>query len=388
VIQVFGSAVGEEELRELAACIDRSWLGMGARVEQFEKEFAERLGLPNFLMLDSGSNALYLAVRLLDLPPGSEIILPSFTWVGCAHAIRLNGHRPVFCDVEITTQNVTRETIRPHVTPRTAAIMVVHYAGRPVDLEPVRELGLPIIEDAAHAVDSTYGGKACGSLGAVGVFSFDAVKNLTTGSGGGLTCRDPERLDMARRLRYCGIGKSGYETASRSRGGSARWWESEIHGTFVKAVPSDLNAAIGLAQLRKIDALQERRAEIWDRYQHAFADSELVESPEDAAVDQTHSYFTYLIRVDARYRDRLAGHLLDHGIYSTLRFHPLHLSPIFGPRQELPLTETLSECGLNIPLHPRLTDEDVERVIQTIMTFLAKSRGAPGRRPARSPDRW
>jgi len=369
MIHVFGSAVGDAELGELSDCIGRGWLGMGPKVEQFEAEFADRLGLSNFVMLDTGSNALYLAVKLLDLPPQSEIILPSFTWVSCAHAISLSGHKPVFCDVEITTQNVTRETIAPRVTAKTAAVMVVHYAGKPVDLGPILELGFPVIEDAAHAVDSAYHGEACGSVGDIGIYSFDAVKNLTTGGGGGITCRDPDRAALARRLRYCGVGQSGYSKAREQDGATTRWWEHPLEDPFIKAVPSDLNAAIGLAQLRKIDGHQRRRREIWHKYQHDLAACRTIDRPRDPGSDETHSYFTYLIRTEPQYRDRLATYLLDRGIYSTLRFHPLHLSPLFGQKIHLPNTEKLGESGLNIPLHPRMSDDDVERVVGSIYSF-------------------
>ena len=159
---------------------------------------AKRLGLEHFAMVDSGSNALYLAVTLLNLPPKSEVIVPAFTWVSCAQAILLAGHTPVFCDVELDTLNVNRNLIEQCITKKTGAIMVVHFAGKPVDMDPILELGLPIIEDAAHAVDSTYRGKACGGIGDVGIYSFDAVKNLTTGEGGGISTRKKELIDRGK----------------------------------------------------------------------------------------------------------------------------------------------------------------------------------------------
>ena len=364
MISVFGSSVGAEELRQIEGCFDRQWLGLGAKVEEFEDRFRDRLGLDNFLLVDSGSNALYMAVALLDLPPGSEIILPTFTWVACAQAVLLAGHRPVFCDVNLETQNVTRETVEPHVTPRTAAVMVVHYAGMPVDLDPILDLGYPVIEDAAHAVDSRTRGRACGSLGDVGIYSFDAVKNLTTSAGGGITVKDPRRFERARKLRYCGIGKSGFE-AARSQGGHRRWWEHEISEVFIRMTPSDLCAAIGIAQLDRLDQLQASRRAIWERYGQAFRDVEGVRTPAGPGSDERHSYFTYLIRVAGR--DRLAHRLLEHGIYTTLRFHPLHLNPIYDSRVPLPNAESLNLTGLNIPLHPRLSPDDVERVIDEII---------------------
>jgi aminotransferase len=371
VISVFGSEVGAEEREALAACLEDQWLGLGSRTSAFEARMRERLGLDHFLMVDSGSNALHLAVRLLDLPPGSNVILPSFTWVSCAHAVLMAGCRPVFCDVDEDTQNVTVETLRPHLDDRAAAILVVHYAGKPVDLAPILALGLPVIEDAAHAVDSRYRGRACGGHGDIGIYSFDAVKNLTTGSGGGITVRDPERRERARQLRYCGIGRSAFQAMHSDSESASRWWEQDIVEVSGRFAPSDLNAAIGLAQLDKLDRLQERRRQIWSRYQAAFRGASDVRTPQDPAQDERHSWFTYLVRVPNR--DRIARAMLDAGVYTTLRFPPLHRQGIFASPARLPVTEQLAETGLNLPLHPRLTDEEVERVIDT---FLAATREA------------
>jgi aminotransferase len=129
MISVFGSKVGKDEIANVSACIESQWLGFGGKVSEFEESFSKKFNVPNFAMVDSGSNALYMAVSLLDLPPGSEVILPSFTWVSCAQAVLLAGHKPVFCDVDLNTMNFRRGNIEPHITPKTKAIMIVHYAG-------------------------------------------------------------------------------------------------------------------------------------------------------------------------------------------------------------------------------------------------------------------
>ena len=171
------------------------------------------------------------------MPPGAEVILPALTWISCAHAVVLAGCTPVFCDVDIETQNVTAETIAPHLTDKTGAIMVVHYGGKPVRMAPILDLGLPVIEDAAHAVDSKLGGRCCGSIGAIGVYSFDAIKNLAMPEGGGLTAQNPDWIARARVLRYCGIGKSGFEASVTKD----RWWEYNIAEFFPKFLPNDIN---------------------------------------------------------------------------------------------------------------------------------------------------
>lgn len=368
MISVFGSRVGKEELAEIQDCLERQWLGTGPKTKAFESEFAARLKLPNLVVVNSGSNALYLAMRLLDLPPGSDIIVPSFTWVACAHSIVLAGHRPVFCDVDLETQNPTVDTIKAAMTPNTRAIMVVHYAGLPVKLRPILELGLPVIEDVAHAVDSKIDGQYCGSMGAIGAYSFDAVKNLAMGEGGAVTCRDPAAADKARLLRYCGIGKSGFEASTGSKN---RWWEYHIGDFFPKLLVSDVSAAIGLAQLRKLDDLQAFRRRVWERYQTEFADLDWLKRPVDAGPGEQHSYFTYVIRIPNR--DRAAKTLYERGIYTTVRYHPLHMNPIYGATvTRLPNSERLNQEALSIPLHPNLTNADVDKII-TCVRELPKS---------------
>lgn len=367
MINVFGSLVGDKELEQVKESIMSSWLGMGDKVEQFESDFSNWRNLDNFLMVDSGSNALFMAVSVLDLPKGSEVILPSFTWVSCAQAVILAGCRPVFCDVEYDTCNMTAEMIKPLITPRTSAIMVVHYAGLPVDMDPIMELGLPVIEDAAHAVCSHYKGKACGAIGDVGIFSFDAVKNLTAGEGGGIVFKSKDHYDRAKRMRYCGIGKSGFKQSQEEQGEKI-WWEYEISEVFIKMLPNDINAGIALAQLGRIDSLQRRRDEVWSQYDERLSGVGDLELPVEAPDEMSHSRFTYVVKTDRR--NELAHHLLERGIYSTLRYHPLHLNKLYGHAgSALTNTEILNQVALSIPMHPALTQAEVDTVVRTIAEF-------------------
>jgi aminotransferase len=366
-ISVFGSKVGTEELDEIRTSMENQWMGIGPKTKQFEQAFAKRLNLPSFTLVDNGSNALLMAVKILDLPPGSEIILPSFTFVSCAHAIVLCGHTPVFCDVDIRTHNVTRETIGPHLTSKTGAIMVVHYAGKPVRMEGFRDFGVPIIEDAAHAVDSKLGDTYCGNLGDVGVYSFDAVKNLPMPEGGGITVKNLELAEKTKALRCCGIGSTGFENAGAQQD---RWWEYNIVDFFPKLLPNDICASVGLAQLKKLDGHQEHRKRIWYTYQKEFETLDWLVRPYGAAKDERHSYFTYCVRVMGGQRNALARHLLDKGIYTTLRYHPLHMNPIYNSRARLPNSEQLNEDALSLPIHPGLSDADVDFVIETVKESL------------------
>lgn len=367
LIQVFGSQLGQEELEEIRDCLERQWIGTGPKTTELEKALSRHLGVDDFVLLNSGSNALQMAVHLLDLPADSdaEIIVPSFTWVACASAIMLCGLKPVFCDVDPGTMNLSAETVEPLIGQRTAAIMAVHYAGLPAPLDDLARFDLPIIEDAAHAIDSRIGNQACGTLGDIGVFSFDAIKNLAMGEGGGIVTKDSRLSERARDLRLCGIARTGYAN-SRQR---ERWWEHEIEEIFPKMIPSDLSAAVGLAQLAKLESAQLRRAEIWKYYQQQLGEVSWIQNPADAATGDRHSYFTYCIQVPDNYRDKLASYLLDRNIYTTLRFHPLHLSPVYNSDAALPVTEDLMRCALNLPLHPLLSDNDLERILEAIRSF-------------------
>lgn len=365
MISVFGSQIGPEEIREAQSSLESQWMGIGPKVKEFERLFSERLGLVDAALVDSGSNSLHLAIKLLGLSEGSEIVLPSFTWISCAHAVILNRCVPVFCDVDLATYNVTAETIRPHISSKTGAVMVVHYAGKPVNMAPILDLGFPVIEDAAHAVDSRLDGVACGGIGTVGIYSFDAVKNLASPDGGAVTARDKALVERARLLRYCGIGKSGFEASATKD----RWWEYNITDIFPRYLPNDVSAAVALGQLRRLDDLQAIRAKHWATYQAAFDDIDWIVTPCDPQQNERHSYFTYCLRVTSGDRDAFAKYLYERGIYTTLRYHPLHLNPIYKSTVRLPACEQLNEDALSIPLHPRLTDEDVTRVIESVLSY-------------------
>ncbi len=341
-------------------------IGIGLKTKLFEEKFAKRLGLNKFILLDSGSNSLYMAIKLLDLPRGSEIILPAFTWISCATAIVLCGCKPVFCDIDIDTQNVTYDTIAEKITKKTRAIMIVHYAGKPVRMEKIKEFNVPIIEDAAHAVDSKLGNKYCGSIGDIGIYSFDGVKNLAIGEAGGITANNRDIAERAHILRYCGIEKSGFESSTSKD----RWWEYNVVDFFVKMIPDDISASIGLAQLEKLDKHQKYRKYIWNVYQQEFSKISWIDTPEDAEKDEQHSYFTYFIRTKNNKRDLLARYLYNKGIYTTLRYQPLHLIPIYNSTHiRLKNSEILNETGLNIPLHPNLSETNIEYIVETIKNF-------------------
>ena len=368
MINVFGSDLGEEEIKAVNNCINSQWVGFGKDVERFEQEFMRRQEVNNFLMVDSGSNALYMACHLLGLKPNDEIIIPSFTWVSCAQAALLCGLKPIFADVDIDTMNITAEHIKNVITPKTKAIMVVHYAGLPVEMDEIRNLDLPIIEDAAHAVDAKYKGIQCGAISDIGIFSFDAVKNLTAIEGGGICFQSDRLKDQAKKLRYCGIGKSGFDSMKQS---SKTWWEYNITEPFIKMLPTNLHAVVACEQLSKLPRMQARRKEIWDHYQATFSSLEQCITPAEAPSGSRHGYFTYCLR--AAQRDELANYLLKNEIYTTLRYHPLHLNKLYNQQNiTLSNSQELNETGLSLPIHPRLSDHQVDYICEKVKSFYSK----------------
>ena len=372
MISVFGSDMTDLEVEAVSNVLRSQWIGMGREVQKFELEFAEDRGLDNFLMVDSGSNALYLGLKVLDLPPGSEVIVPSFTWVSCAQAVLLAGHTPVFCDVDLDSMNLTAELVAEKISPNTGAVMVVHYGGLPAEIDEIVELGFPVIEDAAHSVDSYSSGRLCGSIGDVGIYSFDSVKNLAVGEGGGLTFRAPSKWERAKDLRYCGISKSGFQAATSAPGASGRWWEYNISEPFVKMLPTDISGALGRVQLSRLGELQSRRQQIWQYYQNEFRDLLGLKPPADAKDGDRHSFFTYAVQIGGR--DDFATFMLANDVYTTLRYHPLHMNGIYSQLDaSLPNSEQLNKTAISLPIHPRMSDSEVEKVANLTKRFVAGS---------------
>jgi dTDP-4-amino-4,6-dideoxygalactose transaminase len=365
MINVFGSNVGKEELAEVADSIEKQWLGFGNKCQQFEKIFTERLSQP-FLLTTCCSNALTMAVKLLDLPPESEIIVATNTWVSCGTAVVLNNCIPVFADCEYGTLNISKRTVKEIITKKTKAIIAVDYGGVPVDIEELKEFGLPIIEDAAHAVAARYKGQWAGTLGDIGVFSFDSMKNIAAGELGGLTCKDEKLYEKAIRHRYCGLTKSGLQASTDKD----RWWEYEINNFCPKDLPSDIAACFALAQYKKLKQLQAIRRHIYNTYMEELEPFLYLELPDRQPDYITHGYFTIHVRVEGN-RDMLARYLFDNGIYTTVRYQPLHTMKGFEKyaRQSLPISEAFRENGLNLPLHPNLSYSDVCYIIEKLKSF-------------------
>lgn len=369
MIPVFRPYSDEKELQYLKEVIESGWWGMGPRTAEFEKKFAEYIGVKHALGLNSATAALHLALMCADVK-GLEVISPAMTFVSTNHAILYNGGIPVFCDVEPDNLNVTAEGISKLITPRTKAIIVVHYGGYACDMDPIMELAekhnLVVIEDCAHACGGRYKGRMLGSIGHFGSFSFQAVKNLSTGDGGMLVTNKTDWADRIRKLRWVGISKDTFE---RGAGNSYDWFYDVVEPGF-KYHMNDITAAIGLAQMEKLDWMNERRKHWTERYK---ADLTSIPQIKVAPVRDymLPAYHNFVIK--AENRDELRKHLNRMGINSGVHYYPNHLFEMYKPYyRELPVSESIWKQLVTLPLYPGLTDEDFLKVIDAIRGFYAK----------------
>jgi perosamine synthetase len=354
--------IRDEAVEAVAETLRSGWLGPGPKAAAFEEAFAEYVGVPACVAVSSGTAALQIALRVLDLPPGGAVVTTPLTFVSANQAILHERLRPVFADVQPDTGNLDPESVAASVDERTAAVVAMHYGGYPCDLDELyavcRDRGLPLIEDCAHACGAVYRGRRIGSHGSLHAFSFQAVKNLPAGEGGALTLGSDGLAARARRLRWFGISADTYE---RARSGRYRW-DYDVEELGFKYQLDDVHAAIGLAQLAFLDADNARRAEIARRYRAGLAGLDgvalLREEP-----DRESS--RHLFCVLAENRDGLVDALAARGIEVGVHYRPSYDYPLFesGP---LPSTERFWRRVVSLPIGVHLTDGDVERVIDAV----------------------
>lgn len=366
MIQVFRPAMGDEEVEAVEEVIRSGWIGLGPKTEEFEEQFANRVGTNHAVGMNSATAALHLALKLLDVGPGDEVIVPTMTFVSTAHVAAYLGATPVFADVEWGTMNLSLEDVEEKIGPETAAIIPVHYGGRPVDMDALSDLAgdIPIIEDCAHAAGSTFRGEPVGSIGDMGCFSFHAVKNLAMGDGGALVLDDDERAARAERLRWLGIGES---TWGRTEPGKSYRQQYSVPEIGYKYHMNDVAASLGLVQLSKLEEMNARRQEIVNAYFDGLSDIERIELP--PRNDHDYQSVWHIFHLKAERRDELVAHLEDNDIATGIHYTPIHKYECYGEQPSLPVAEELGRYIVTIPLHPRLTDEDVQRVIQEIRRF-------------------
>ena len=366
-IPVHRPHLDEAEKQAVSDVLDSRWLGLGAVTRQFEERLQEVLGVGHVTAVNTGTAALHLACVALEIGPGDEVILPSMTFISTAQAVLAVGARPVFCEVRPDSLNMDMEHAARLITERTRAILPVHYGGRLCDMKALDRLvsgsGIRVIEDAAHAFGSTLNGRSAGSFGDIGCFSFDPIKNITCGGGGAVVTSDSK---LAERIR---LGHNvGIDVESWTRLESKRPWHYQVVAAGLRYYMSNLNASIGLAQLRRLEEYRVRRQCIVVQYEAAFRLTRGV-----TIIPHTCEGvfpFNYVLRVAGGRRDALMDFLRERGIGSSVQFIPCHLQPVFRPfRRDLPVTERLYEEIVTLPLYHEMTDDDVGEVVDAVRCF-------------------
>ena len=364
-----------EELASMEAALRRRRLaGDNAATRSAETRLREALGVAHAYLTPSGTDALELAAILADLQPGDEVILPSFTFTSSANAVVLRGAVPVFVDVRADTLNIGVEQILPAITPKTRAIMVVHYAGVPCDMDPIMDLarahGFVVIEDAAQALGATYRGRAAGALGHMAAFSFHETKNIHCGEGGAFTCQDHA---LGRRAEI--VREKGTNRAAFFRGEIDKYTWIDIGSSFL---PSELNAAFLDAQLSRAEEITAERVRLWNRYDAALRqlhDGDGLLAPQ-VPQDCAHNAHIYHLRVRTlEQRIALFAHLRANGVQPTSHYVPLHASPAgrkFGRTVgEMTNTDRAGDCLMRLPLWCGMTDGQIDEVVDAIRTGLS-----------------
>jgi len=366
MIQVFKPFMGEQEVRAVRDVILSGWIGLGPKTAGFEEEFAAYIGTKYAVAVNSATAALDLALKLLGVRHGDEVIVPTMTFVSTAHVVAYNLATPIFVDIDPETMNMDLDDVKRKITARTKAIMAVHYGGRPVDMRSLRKIAgtIPIIEDAAHACGSTYNGKRLGSLGDIGCFSFHAVKNLATGDGGALTINNKAFMERAKRLRWLGIDKGTWDRTELEK---SYWWEYHVDEIGLKCHMNDITAAIALVQLKKLNKMNARRKQIADHYTRALKGHSLITTPPSIPKGCRSSWHIYCIR--AKRRDELSIYLQQKEIATGVHYKPVHTYKCYGNRPVLPKAESVFEEILSLPMYPGLSKDDVDRVTGAILSF-------------------
>lgn len=367
MIPVFKPSFGEEELEALREPFKTGWIGLGPKTREFEERFAEYIGTKFAAAVNSGTAALHLALKVLNIE-GMEVITTPMTFISTNHVVLYNRGIPVFADIEPDTLNINFAEIEKNITPKTKAILVVHYGGHACDMDPILEIAkknqIHVVEDAAHGCGGEYKGLKLGSIGDLGCFSFHAVKNLSTGEGGMITTDDPEIYRRLLKLRWMGISK---DTWSREEKDEKYSWYYNVEEVGFKCHMNDIPAAIGLVQLKKLDRMNRRRREITERYNKGLKGLRWLETPtvKSYAVSSHHNY---VVKVEKR--DPLNIYLQQKGISTGVHYIPNNHYEMYRSFRGLtPVSDSVWKKLLTLPLFPDLKDEEVDFIIREIKEF-------------------
>jgi dTDP-4-amino-4,6-dideoxygalactose transaminase len=375
---VFGSPlIRQAEIDEVVASLKSGWLGTGQKVQHFEDRFKAYQGARHAIALNSCTAALHLAALALDIQQGDEVIVPAMTFASTANAVIHAGARPVFADCDRRTMNLDPEDLAHRVTGRTKAVIPVHFAGRACRMDRImaiaRTHGLAVIEDCAHAIETAYHGRKAGAFGDMGCFSFYVTKNVITGEGGMLVTGDP---DHAKKIKILALHGMSHDAWQRFNDDGYRHYQVVYSG--FKYNMTDLQAALGIHQLERVEENWQRRRDIWDYYMKQLEDLPVI-LPAPVEPDTRHAYhlFTLLIDIDrlSISRDRFLAEMTRRNIgvgvhYTALHLHPFYQKAYGYQRGDFPHAEWISDRTVSIPLSPKLSDEDVDDVVRSVKDIL------------------
>lgn len=374
MIPVARPALGSAELAGVSAVFDTRWLGQGKVTSDFEAAISERIGGRPFLATNTGTNAMHLALEAAGVGPGDEVILPALTFVATTQAVAATGATPVLCDIDPETLNIDLACVERVASPATKAVMPVHYRGLPVELDEMlewaRPRGIRIVEDAAHAFGSSFAdGTPVGEGGDITCFSFDPIKNITTGEGGGIAFSDADERARAARMAVLGIDSTAWGRLERKRP-----WQYDVTEAGFRYHMPNFCAAIGLAQLDGFEALRTRRREVLAAYQERFAGLPGIDQrPIDL---ERVCPFLALVLVDER--EAFMAHLKERGIGSGVHYIPSHQFTRFAScaPAPLPVTDDVAERIVSLPLLADQTDDELEQVLDGVASFAEAGVGA------------
>ncbi len=376
---VFGSPlIGEPEIEEVIATLRSGWIGTGPRVAKFEAQMSEYTGAEHSIAVSSCTAALHLSMLALGIGPGDEVVTTPMTFAATANAIVHTGAKPVFADVNRKTMLIDPQNFEAAITPRTKAIIPVHLAGRPCPMDEIisiaRKYGIYVVEDAAHCIEGRYHGQRIGNIGDLTCFSFYVTKNLTTAEGGMVATNNKEWADKIRSLGLHGMDKDAYKRFS-----DTGYKHYQVIAPGYKYNMTDIQAALGIHQLQRIEASWVRRNEIWNYYQSALSDLPVCRpAPDEENVRHARHLYTILVHEleCGKNRDQILSSLHKQNIGAGVHYTALHLHPYyhqtFGFSEgAYPNAEWIGEGTVSLPLSAKLTDEDVEDVVAALRQAVA-----------------
>ncbi len=375
---IFGSPyIGEEEISEVTKTLRSCWIGTGPGVERFEKEFAQCVGAEYSVAVNSCTAALHLSLIAGGIGPGDQVITTPLTFAATANVILNVGATPIFVDVDRGTMNIDPDRIEDAITPQTRAILPVHFAGRPCDMDAIHEIGerhgLLVIEDAAHCIEGSYHGRKIGTISPLTCFSFYVTKNMTTAEGGMVCTNNKEFADLIKIQALHGLSRDAWDRFSDN---GYRHYEVVCPG--FKYNMTDLQATIGLCQLPRLGKWLCRREEIWAQYDRAFSDLPCrTPLPPDPDTMHARHLYTLLLDIDQfdKQRDRVMLELHEAGVGTGVHYRSLHLHKYYRERfgfepGDFPNASWISERTFSLPLSGKLTDDEVRRIIKAVRLSL------------------